>query len=229
MKYLKNKNRITGEWCFLGSQTPLLLRGAKRSDIRRWEAERGGTYAELEPILNKLTWGARQSILLQQEEVNRPGEPSLSSSQANELKNTNDFSKWTFQMDGLPERRDVAYRVLRTVGWQSSCTYTDTISPKTDGTTKIQWSKITAGPTANDPAGSTDEEQRLRHKVTIFEIQCVAQVANGIAVAIIVSWRNGVRSDGRIVVMGRTLTEPPCCTRGNDSPTRAPAGSNSDT
>ena len=55
-------------------------------------------------------------------------------------------------MDRLAEWRDVAYRVLRTAGWQVSCTYADTMLPKADETTRI------AGSAGDDPVGIIAEE-----------------------------------------------------------------------
>ena len=45
--------------------------------------------------------------------------------------------------------------------------------------------------------------------MVIFKIICAAQVTNGTAIATILCWRNGMHSDGRLMAIGRALTESP--------------------
>ena len=87
-------------------------------------------------------------------------------------------------MDGLQDWRDVAYRGLRTVGWQESCTYTDAIFPELDKTTRTKWIQITVGHAGEDRNNDTLTGQGGMQKGDIIEIHCMGKVVGKIALAI---------------------------------------------
>ena len=112
----------------------------------------------------------------------------------------------TFQMEGLADWRDVAYKTLRTVGWQMSCTYEDTIFPEATQQTRIQWDKITVTQEGTEK-GEELEKQSERRKAAQMEIQSMAEVTNGMAKATILIWKSGILQKGKVIIMGKVLKE----------------------
>ena len=87
-------------------------------------------------------WTVMKTMLQNNEKKMERKGRSIYSAQATELKEAKDEERLLFQMDGLHDWRDVAHRVLSSVGWQESCTYTDSISPSNEENNKIRWEKI---------------------------------------------------------------------------------------
>ena len=83
---------------------------------------------------------------LRNPDLSEPRLQDIFSARADELRDAPDQKKLTFQMEGLADWGDVAYRVLRAVGWQASCTYPVAILLRIDEQTRTRWNEVIAEP-----------------------------------------------------------------------------------
>ena len=64
--------------------------------------------------------------------VTQETQGSILSAQAREIANDPTLRHLAFQYEGLQDWRDAAIVVLRSIGWQASCTFEDTLYPMLD-------------------------------------------------------------------------------------------------
>ena len=78
--------------------------------------------------------------------------------QAEELRNADRAQRMVFQFTGLHDWRQVAIRVLSSVGWDAACAYEDTLYPYSIGENPVQWDKIVTEEEGAQQSGGSMEK-----------------------------------------------------------------------
>ena len=157
--------------------------GLDRTRMRWWQME-------------KLVTDVEKSQ--EQMEADRNRSSSIYCAQAKEIEQCSQDEQLVFQFTGLHNWRDVAYKTLRSVGWEPTCAYEDTIFPCREGKEGIKWDMLTF-------VEETETTKKVNDKgMDVYVYECYQQEGLVMAVTLVMSQGHWVWAD--IHVLGRAVT-----------------------
>ena len=139
--------------------------------------------------------------------VARNSYTSIYGAQAEEIVETPGLEHLVFQYEGIKDWRGVASRVLANIGWEPGCVYEDTLFPKTEEETTIQWKKIQI----IDPKEENEQNEQTQRGAAqktgedALEIQIINWEYKQIALAAVLQIDGGRPLKCDILLLGGTL------------------------
>ena len=159
---------------------------------------------DMVPKLEEISWwqyNPENQESREEGELMEARETSIYHAQAEEIRIQGDQAGYIFHYDGLKDWRDVALKVLRSVGWTPECVFESTIYPQEMGTNEINWNKLT---------GKTMGPQEDKAKVSgLFRIFVVEGVTEGLAASTTIVKRFNKTWTGAVHILGRTCQKEP--------------------
>ena len=125
---------------------------------------------------------------------------SIFHAQAEELRMMDERAQYTFQYTGLKDWRDVACKVLKSVGWKMECVYENTLYPQTVDTMGINWDNIHWSTMQPPPSEKGDKS---------IQVCIMGNVIDGRAVSTTVIKNDDVKLVGAMHLLGNTDQKNP--------------------
>ena len=148
--------------------------------------------------MQDISWWRNEGSRAHEDGWLKQAEMSIFHAQAEEIRELREDKSRIFQYGGLKDWRDVAIRVLQSIGWNPGCVYEDTIYPQKVGSNTIRWDKITS---AENP---TRKQLNTQSSIEIFIMDWQLEKL-GIAMTL-VRYQNSMLL-GYIQIMGQSIGE----------------------